>query len=42
MSKEVIYVERSGYNGYGDSDREGGDIFATCLVVGFVIFLLLI
>lgn len=42
MSKEVIYVERSGYNGYGDTDREGGDFFAICLVIGFALFLILI
>lgn len=38
----VIFVETSRYNGLGDNEREGGDLFAISLVVGFVLFLLII
>lgn len=40
MRDNVIYVERERYNGFGESEeREGGHVFAICLVIGFVVFL---
>lgn len=38
----TIYVNESKYNGYGDNDSVAGDVFATSLVIGFVLFLIVL
>lgn len=43
MEHVTIHVsDHHGYNGYGDNDDTKGDILATCLCVGFFVFLIVI